>query len=698
MKKITFLLALFAFTFFANGTVYLDETFDYTPASLLKNESGWASAGTLGSWPEDFTIGSTALTYLNSGGSYVHSGLGKSMVTSYLGGYTPTATSNYYVYKSFNSSAVSTGSVYVSFLYFPNNVSQNQSQSPIISLGTIGSNGGVQVWVGKGSINTSNFRFGTTRGSTGSGDIKWASTEYSDISSVYFVVLKYDLGAQLATIYINPTISSASEPTADASDNTSTSSLKTSLQTVQFKVSASSKQVNIVDGVRVSTTWAEAVAAQSTASPLATPEVGTASSETANGFTANWTQVENAVGYDVKVYLGTNLISTTNVSGQTTESIAITGLMSGLTYTYKVVANGDIINHSNSELSDASTNITTLDPFASNAIHTDFGDGSWGEVAESQPSSGTYPSSSFNGFDLSSAVLYTGSAKGIKGESHTNRIAIDKGSNGGAVTFPTVNSVEQIEIHATAGTAGNGFQLKEFDAETNTWIAIGGTYVYDANSKASGLDSIYIIPISRSVPTKFRIENPTNGGIYLLQVITRTTNPALLAKPTVNDASGISATGFTANWSPVANATAYKVYVYQGTTLISGSPFTIDGQSVESLSISELTTETSYSFKVQAIGDGDVSFSDSFLSFAGLVTTSIGTSLDELNTSNFAIVNGKKISLSETGNVRIFNLQGAQVYDVKNVNSANTNLATGLYILQFTNNAGKQMIQKIAIK
>jgi hypothetical protein len=374
--------------------------------------------------------------------------------------------------------------------------------------------------------------------------------------------------------------------------------------------------------------------------------------------------------------------------------------MSGITYTYKVIAKGDITNYSDSEPSSASANITTLDPYASNAIHTDFSDGlTWGTPVETQPASGSYPSSSINGFDLSAAVLYVGTTKGIKGETHTNRIAIDKLASGGKVTLPTVNSVEQIQIHATAGTAGNGFQLKEFNATTNTWNAIGGTYVYDANTKAAGTDSIYIISVSRSVPTKFRIENPTNGGIYLMQVITRTTNPALLAKPTVGEASGVNSTGFTANWTAVSNASGYKVYVYQGTTLISGAPFTANGQSTESIAISDLTSENAYTFKVQAIGDGDVNYSDSFLSVASAsVSTSVGTSLEKAGTSNFAFVTDKKVSLSETGNINIFNLQGSLVYQAKNVNAVNTNLASGMYIVDFTNSTGHKLIQKILIK
>jgi len=521
--------------------------------------------------------------------------------------------------------------------------------------------------------------------------------------TTYFIVLKYVTaptgGTEIASLFINP-IPGETEA-ATTSFNNSVSAVSALKSIKGFIIRQRPNIGGKLAGIRFSDNWADVVKASPLSlTQLSTPTVGSATLIGDTGFTANWTTIANASGYDVKVYLGSNLVSTTNFAGQATTVGAVTGLMSGLTYTFKVIAKGDGLSYSDSELSLASSNVSTLDPYASNAINTDFGNVSWGDPFMTQPISGSYTSSSLNGFDLNAAMLYTtnGVAKGIKGESHTNRIAIDKITNGGKVTFPTVNSVEQIEIHATAGTAGNGFQLKEFDAATNTWNSIGGTYVYDANSKTAGTDSIYIIPISRSVPTKFRIENPTNGGIYLLQVITRTTNPALLAKPTVSAASGISSTGFTANWTAVANATGYKVRVYQAGTEITNSPFSANGQATESLSIADLIAETAYSFKVQAIGDGDVNFSDSFLSFAGLVTTSIGTSLDELNTSNFAIVSGKKISFAEAGSVSIFSLQGAQVYQAKNVNSVDTNLATGLYILQFTNNVGKQLIQKISIK
>lgn len=696
MKKITLFLSILTLAFSVSASSYVDETFNYTAGVLSPN---WTAAGTKGTWINDFTVDATPLSYSNSGGIPFLSGVGKSLTCDYQ---TPYGSTNYYNYKAFNATAVTTGVVYASFLYSPNGSLNSQSNAPLLYLTGTSSTSGVSVYVGKALApnDAVNFRFGTTRGSSSSADIKWSTTEFTMEtfkSGVFFIVLKYDITNQKSYLFVNPVVGTTEEPAADASDATSASP-KTSIQMLEVKTNGSTKTVYKISGIRVCSTWAEAVALQSTASPLPAPVVGSASSVTSSGFTANWSPVVNAVGYDVKVYLGANLVSTTNAGGQATNSLAVSGLMSGLTYTYKVIAKGDVTNFADSDPSAASASFTTSDPFASNALNTDFADVSWGEAVTTQPTAGAYPSSSVNGFDLSSAVLYTGTVKGIRGETHTNRIAIDKSTYAGKVTFPTVNSVAQIEIHATAGTAGNGFILKEFNVTTNTWSAIGDTYVYDANSKAAGTDSVYIIPVSRSVPTKFRIENPSNGGIYLLQVITRTTNPALLPKPLAGAATAISATGFTANWTAVPHATGYKVYVYQGTTAIDGSPFTVNDQAVENLAITSLVPETAYSYKVQATGDNSVAYSDSFLSFSSSVTTSTSTGLDNNSEKQILISDGKSITAGAAGTFEIYNLQGAKIYTETNQLKSTPDVPAGMYIVRFTFGSGQQIIQKINLK
>lgn len=160
MKKFTLLLAVSFLAMWSNAQVLLDETFDYADGAL-KAANEWSDGGSIGTWASDFLVQSPALTYSNSGGTYVLSGIGKVMNCNYLSG-----SANYLVYRSFAAEPVTTGTVYVSFLYSPNGEAQSQSQAPAMSMSVPGTNTGVQVWVGKGVSNASDFRFGTTRGST----------------------------------------------------------------------------------------------------------------------------------------------------------------------------------------------------------------------------------------------------------------------------------------------------------------------------------------------------------------------------------------------------------------------------------------------------------------------------------------------------------------------------------------------------
>ena len=119
----------------------------------------------------------------------------------------------------------------------------------------------------------------------------------------------------------------------------------------------------IGDGVSsYSNSAASSSASITTNAGLTAPTVGVATTYTATGFTANWTAVANAVSYDVKLYQGATLISTTNFTGQATASGALTGLTAGLSYTYTVTAKGDAIIYSDSPASSASAAYTSGTP------------------------------------------------------------------------------------------------------------------------------------------------------------------------------------------------------------------------------------------------------------------------------------------------------------------------------------------------
>ena len=74
--------------------------------------------------------------------------------------------------------------------------------------------------------------------------------------------------------------------------------------------------------------------------PVSAPLATAATSITSTGFTANWNTVASATsGYVLIVKQGSTVVSTTNVSGQSTTSQAITGLEASTAYTYTIQAN-----------------------------------------------------------------------------------------------------------------------------------------------------------------------------------------------------------------------------------------------------------------------------------------------------------------------------------------------------------------------
>ncbi len=152
-------------------------------------------------------------------------------------------------------------------------------------------------------------------------------------------------------------------------------------------------------------------------------------------------------------------------------------------------------------------------------ISTNFGDGTWGTVATTAYTTGNYPSSTINGFNLVKAFLYTGTMTCPSGETHTNRIAVDRNTQSGAIEFPTLTTVGEVEIHAVTGTTAMSFRLDEW--VNNAWQTIG-TY-----NTIKTPDSVYVIPLPRSSETKLRIANNTGSGLYIYKIVTRTLQETL---------------------------------------------------------------------------------------------------------------------------------------------------------------------------
>jgi len=424
---------------------------------------------------------------------------------------------------------------------------------------------------------------------------------------------------------------------------------------------------------------------------LAVPVTGAATNITTTGLTANWNSVANATGYDVVLLLNTTPVDTITVVGNGTTSLILSALQMGTTYSYKVYAKGAIESTASA--------LVTCNTLAANvnSINTDFSQVSvWGNCVQppstNLPLNGNYPVWKANGFSFEKALIYGGSNTGVNGETHTNLISFDKLITA-AVVFPAVSSVAQIEFHAYSGSDAKTIVLEELQADGTTWTVVN---TYTTNK----MEATYVENISRSTPTTFRLRNNVTSSMNVTQIIVRPTLPTTtpLATPAApNAATGLIAGGFTANWTPVANATGYIISVWNNAKPV-GRNFTVMGTGT-TYNVIGLDSASICTYKVAAIGDG-VTHSNSLLSApsASFSITAGLLAVENSKTSNSVWSNGKTIFSAEVGDIEVYNLQGMKVVSARRTNQITTSLQSGLYFARFTNQDRKVSTTKILIQ
>ena len=651
MKKHLFLVAALMLSLAMSANVIIDETFDIGVTNL-DEATDWTTTGTLTTGDGRLVL-NTPLQYSNTGGEYVLSGVGKAVQNVYSAG------TNYIAYRQITK--VNSGVVYMSYLY-QGNGNQGQSQSEIIGLANATSNSTLKAWAGKQADQTKNpFRLGVTRASTTGGDVQWCNNPLIAANTVTLVVLKYDFSTQTASLFINPTIGSTEEPTPNAIDSDK-GTAKTSLQYLMFKHTGSSVANFTVGGVRVSTSWAEAVAKKSdiVLPALDAPTVGAASAIGAEEFTANWTAVANATGYKVSVSAGAKEIVTQNVTGQATASATFYNMPVATELTYTVTAIGDGENYDDSEASAASATFSTL--AAPAAVVFVPSNAEWAEFAKDKGaySAGSFPTTHDNGYDFVQTYIELSKDEDGKSFSITNeatdekftaRAVVDKQKDAAYLVLPAVASAVRADIYATAGTEGKKMKVQQYNYSTNKWDDLQELTLPKSNVNMESLT-----PNAGIV--KLRLLNSDTSTKQVWKVVTYAAAPTTLTAPEVGEATEVKKDGFTANWAAVAGATGYRVLVTSADTTIRAN---VDAE-VLSMAIDKLKPNTEYTVKVAAIGD-DAAYVGSVLSEAKVVTTLSGsaTAIDEVKAGAKArkvVIDGQML-IERNG--ELYNMTGAKV-------------------------------------
>ena len=259
MKKLFSLFFLSLLVISAHANVLFVEEFNYAPGTVLGTVEGWTTTGDL-TVGEGRIVNDLKLSYTDAAGEYILSG-GKSLKHNYASNKTKDENGKdvngeqYVSYHGFTK--VKSGAVYLTYM-FKADGAQKQSSGELLGLTSGSSNPTARPWTGKIASDGSTFRFGLTMRSNTSADVVWGTTAYS-IEDVILLVLKYDLASAKASLFINPTLGTTVEPTADLVDDNDAEP-RTSIDNVMFRNQGGNKALFYVGGVRVSTTWAEAVA------------------------------------------------------------------------------------------------------------------------------------------------------------------------------------------------------------------------------------------------------------------------------------------------------------------------------------------------------------------------------------------------------------------------------------------------------
>ena len=259
-RNFSLLIAAMMLAVSASAEVLFTEEFNYTSGTVLGTVEGWTTEGEM-TEGEGRIVNDLTLSYTDAAGEYILSG-GKSLKHNYASNKVDGSNGKQYMsYHGFTK--VESGAVYLTYM-FKADGAQKQSNGELLGLTSDKKNPTARPWTGKiasdGTGNT--FRFGLTMRSGTSADVVWGETAYS-IEDVILVVLKYDLGNKVASLFINPTLGTTVEPTADLVDDKDAEP-RTSIDYVMFRNQGASKSNYFVGGVRVSTTWAEAVAVKAT--------------------------------------------------------------------------------------------------------------------------------------------------------------------------------------------------------------------------------------------------------------------------------------------------------------------------------------------------------------------------------------------------------------------------------------------------
>lgn len=226
------------------------------------------------------------------------------------------------------------------------------------------------------------------------------------------------------------------------------------------------------------------------------------------------------------------------------------------------------------------------------------------------------------------------------------------------------------------GTAGSQIFLNNSNLATGGW----DKYIFTTNY-STGIGETRLM-------LDFKATGGTSTTFYLDDVLVEKYNQA---DPVTSAATGVSPSGFTANWGTVAGATSYTLS-YQASGATSWTTVTIPGGLTTSSDISGLTANTLYLYKVVATDGTNLSPTSNTTQVTTSPTTSLNLikSISQVYTQNGNIIVNTQAGLS----IDVYNSVGQKLasrLSVSGVNTISVN-ANGVLLVKAGNETTKVIL------
>jgi phosphodiesterase/alkaline phosphatase D-like protein len=380
--------------------------------------------------------------------------------------------------------------------------------------------------------------------------------------------------------------------------------------------------------------------------PMA-PTASAATNVTSTGFTANWSLVAGATGYNLDV--ATDASFTSPVSGYNNLSVgavltyAVTGLASNTPYYYRVRAtnaggtsgNSNTINPTTAPApptTTAATNIASTS-FTANWNASTGATGYRLDVSTDSLFGGGFVSGYNN-------LSVTGTSQSVTGLSGSTRYHYRVRAVNGSLVSDNSNTTSLTTLPNAPGiptaTAATSVTTTSFTAN---WTSVSGATGYQLDvatdngfsSFVSGYNNLAVAGISQSVtglsagtPYYYRVRAVNPGGPSgNSNTITVTTIPPA---PVASAATNVNTTSFTANWGSASGATGYRLDVATDaafSSMVTGyNDLSVAGTS---RSVTGLSSANTYYYRVRAENASGASANSNSISVMTLGSLSITT-------------------------------------------------------------------------